>query len=304
MKKGIIASAAVMVLAFISTVCFGVACGRQGLQALFRENGAFDEWREGLINWRDIELYSDFDDWDDNSRVQMFQSEGAELAESDTLKIDAECGSVRILKSANGDTVKAVLEQYSKRQNAEPQYTLSVSENGELRVVGVPNGDGVTAMLTVYVPNDLQTLSVRLGVGELDIVGITAENMEAELSTGDLEMESCTVGNANLQVHMGNAELKETVVVSEKLNLICDCGNAELKMPETAPFNLEYSVDTGYAEIPHNRPYDVQRTDVQSTTGDKGTVWRAASGDETVAQYTVSVHLGNLELEFGTDFDD
>lgn len=304
MKKAIIASAVVMAVAFISTVCFAVACGAQGLSAIFRDDGLIDDWHDALISWRDIELYSDVDDWDDDSRVQMFQSEGAELEQVDTLKIDVDCGSVRILRSTDGNTVKVALEQYSKRADAEPQYTLSVSESGELRVLGNPNRDGVTAILTVYVPNNLQTLSVSLGVGELKIQGITAATIDVELSTGDLEMENCTVKNANLRVQMGNAELKKTVVVSESLNLVCNCGNAELKMPETVPFHLEYSVDTGYAEISHSRPYDVQHTNVQSTAGDKGVIWRAASGEATVTQYTVSVHLGNLEIEFDSDFDD
>lgn len=308
MKKGIIASAVVMVLAFISTVCFGVACGRQGLQAIFRDDGLADEWREVLTSWRDAELYGNVDDWDDDHRMQVLQGDGTagteiELEQIDTLHIDAECGNVRILKCTDGDTVKAVLEQYSKRAGAEPQYGLSASENGELRLTGRPNGDGVTAILSVYVPSDLQMLSVHLDVGELDIVGITAENMEAELSTGDLKMENCTVTNANIRVQTGSAEI-ETHTVFENLKLECSCGNAEVEIPEAVPFRLEYEVKTGAVEGLYNKPYDVERTNVQSTTGDKGSLRRTSNGGETEALYNVTVHLGNFEISFAPDFDD
>ena len=58
MKKAIIATAVVLVLSFVSTVCFGVALGSQGLRAFFRDGGVLDEWSGAVSDWNDALLYT------------------------------------------------------------------------------------------------------------------------------------------------------------------------------------------------------------------------------------------------------
>ena len=66
MKKAIIATAAVLVLSFISTVCFGVALGSQGLHAFFRDGGVLDDWKDATADWDDVIVYAaDLADTDD-----------------------------------------------------------------------------------------------------------------------------------------------------------------------------------------------------------------------------------------------
>lgn len=302
MKKAIIATAVVLVLSFISTVCFGVALGSQGLRAFFRDGGAFDEWTDTIAHWNDVALYTE-DLVDTDDRAQLFVSERTQFAAGDTLKITAYCGNVRVVRGT-GDQVEVVLEQYSARINPTSKYTLSVMEDSEIRLSAASDLDGVAAALTVYVPQPLVSLTVEVDFGEVDIRGVTADTLYVNLAAGDLDLADCTLKNADLHVATGDAELQKTVAVSDSLVLTCDCGDVEMEIPENAPFTLQYAVQTGDAEIDASVPSELLRAVKRNAASCQGELQRTGADGETGGQYTVSVTLGNLEIGTGTDFDD
>lgn len=107
MKKAIIATAVVLVLSFVSTVCFGVALGSQGLRAFFRDGGVLDEWSGAVSDWNDALLYTDALA-DTDERENLFSNEGTLLEAVDSLKITANCGKVRVLQGT-GEQVEVSL---------------------------------------------------------------------------------------------------------------------------------------------------------------------------------------------------
>ncbi|MGN0519786.1 MAG: DUF4097 family beta strand repeat-containing protein [Candidatus Fimenecus sp.] len=302
MKKAMIATAVVLVLSFISTVCFGVALGSQGLRAFFRDGGVLDEWTDTVTDWNDILLYTD-ETVDTDDRANLFSSESTTLAAGDTLTVTANCGNIRIQRGA-GDKVEAVLEQYSNRVNPTPKYTLSILNDNEIQLSAASGLDGVAAVLTVYVPQSLGSLTVETKLGEVEIRDIAAENLSVTVSTGDLDLENCTLKTASLRVNTGDIEIKKTVTVTETLSVDCACGDVDIEIPETAPFTMQYTVQTGNAEIEAEIPSELLRSVTRKNASCQGALQRTDADGATGAQYDISVDLGNLEIGTGTDFDD
>lgn len=302
MKKAIIATAAVLVLSFISTVCFGVALGSQGLHAFFRDGGVLDDWKDATADWDDVIVYAaDLADTDDQS--QLFASESVEISAVDTLKITAPCGNVRV-RRGTGEKITVTLEQYSARVNASSKYTVTIPQDGEIQLSAASDISGVAAVLTVYVPQPLAALTVDAQLGEVDIRDITAEVLTVNLSTGDLDLAACTLNNANLRVSTGDIDIKNTVSVAEKLVLDCACGDADLELPATAPFTLRYTVQTGDVELQTELPSEWTRSVQRNGVSCKGEIQHTGADGETGGLYEVTLNLGNLEIGGGTHSDD
>lgn len=302
MKKAIIATAVVLVLSFISTVCFGVALGSQGLRAFFRDGGVLDEWSGAVSDWNDVILYTDALA-DTDERENLFSSEGTLLDAVDSLKITANCGEVRVLQGT-GEQVEVSLEQYSSRVNPSPKYVLSVPQPGEIQLSAASDLDGVAAVLTVYVPKALTALTVEVRYGSVEIRDISAERMAVTLDAGDLDLAGCTLTTADLRVNTGDIEIEKTVTVTESLCVDCACGDVDIEIPETAPFTMQYTVQTGNAEIEAEIPSELLRTVTRKNSSCQGELQRAGADGTAGAQYDISVNLGNLEIGTGTDFDD
>ncbi|MGN0571179.1 MAG: DUF4097 family beta strand repeat-containing protein [Candidatus Fimenecus sp.] len=302
MKKAILATAVVLFLSFISTVCFGVALGSQGLHAFFRDGGVLDDWTDTISDWNDVILYTD-ELVDTDDRAKLFCSESTALAAGDTLNITAQCGNIRILRGT-GDKVEVALEQYSDRVNPSPKYTLSILNDNEIQLSAASDLDGVAAVLTVYVPQALAALTVETKLGEVEIRDITVDNLSVTVFTGDLDLKNCTLKTADLCVKTGDIDLKKTVTVAETLRVNCACGDVDIEIPETAPFTLQYTVQTGEAEIEADIPSELLRAVSRNGTTCQGELRRLAADGALGAQYDISVDLGNLEISAGTDLDD
>lgn len=302
MKKAMIATAVVLVLSFISTVCFGVALGSQGLRAFFRDGGVLDEWSGAVSDWNDVILYTDALA-DTDERENLFSGEGTLLEAVDSLKITANCGEVRVLQGT-GEQVEVSLEQYSSRVNPSPKYVLSVPQPGEIQLSAASDLDGVAAVLTVYVPKALTALTVDVRYGSVEVRDISAERMAVTLDAGDLDLAGCTLTTAELRVNTGDIEIEKNVTVTESLCVDCACGDVDIEIPETAPFTMQYTVQTGNAEIEAEIPSELIRTVTRKNSSCQGALQRAGTDGATGAQYTVSVNLGNLEIGTGADVDD
>lgn len=301
MKKAILATAVVMVVAFISTICFGVALGSQGLRAFFRDGGILDGWSQEFSDWHDVAMYGE-GIVDTENRSLLFNSESAQLPAKDTLKITADCAEIRVLRGT-GETVEVVLEQYSARTNPTTKYTLSVLSDTEIHLDAADDLDGVVANLLVYVPQHLQNLTVENELGETDFEDITADNLTVHLGTGDLELRRVTVKTADLRVELGDAHLENTVTASESLRLTCACGNVEFEIPATAPFTLRYKVQTGNVETDDSIPREMIRSVNRAGATCEGELARASADGAVGGLYEITADLGNLEIESHRDAD-
>lgn len=301
MKKAILATAVVMVLAFVSTLCFGVALGSQGLRAFFRDGGILDGWSEEISNWHDVAMYGE-DVVDTDNCAPLFSSESVELPAKDTLQITADCAKIHILRGT-GETVEVVLEQYSARANPTSKYTLSVANDTEIHLSAASELDGAVANLLVYVPQTLQNLSVENKLGETDIEGITADNLSVHLYTGDLDLHRVTVKTADLRVDLGDVDLDSFVTVGESLRLDCACGNVDFNIPASAPFTLLYKVQTGNIETDESIPREMIRSVKRTGSTCEGELSRTSANGNAGGQYAITVELGNLEIDANTDAD-
>lgn len=302
MKKAIIATAVVLVLSFVSTVCFGVALGSQGLRAFFRDGGVLDEWSGAVSDWSDALLYTDALA-DTDERENLFSNEGTLLEAADSLKITANCGKVRVLQGT-GEQVEVTLAQYSSRVNPSPKYVLSVPQPGEIQLSAASDLDGVAAVLTVYVPKALTALTVDVRYGSVEVRDISVGDMDITLDAGDLDLAGCTLTTAELRVNTGEIDIENTVTVTESLCVDCACGDVHIEIPETAPFTMQYAVQTGNAEIEAEIPSELIRTVTRKNSSCQGALQRAGADSTSGAQYSISVNLGNLEIGTDADFDD
>lgn len=301
MKKAILATAVVMVVAFISTICFGVALGSQGLRALLKDGGILENWSQEVSDWHDMAMYGE-GMVDTDNRTLLFNSESVELPAKETLKITADCAEIRVL-CGTGETVEVVLEQYSARANPTTKYTLSVLSDTEIHLDAADDLDGVVASLLVYVPQNLQSLTVENGLGETELEDITADSLSVHLATGDLDLRRVTVKTADLRVELGDVHLENTVTASESLRLYCACGNVDFEIPATAPFTLRYKVQTGNVETDDSIPREMIRSINRAGSTCEGELARASAEGAVGGLYEITAELGNLEIESHRDAD-
>ena len=294
MKKAMIITTVLLVVSFITTLCLGAALGSQGLRALFRDGGIVDRWSQNLSDRADVSLYDE--DWDEEGRQYMFQSDSATLEGTpDTLTITTNVGNVRV-RTSTGEAIEVVLEQYSRRSNPTSKYDFTV-EGGDIVLTAADELDGTAATMTVYVPYALASLSVESALGNVEITGVTAASLSAHGDTGELDVERVTTDTAQLRVELGELDVDDSVAVSQSLTAETGSGNVNLELPANAPFALTYTVETGSADLDEEIPTEWLRNVQRGGVGASGTLQRGTGG----AQYTVHVTLGDFELDRGID---
>ncbi len=303
MKKALWITAAVMVVSLLCTVCFGVALGSQGVREMIREDGVLDNWAAN-VNWHDVIKHGEylFDEIHDEIHDEefLFDSKTLELPARDTLKITAEVGEVRLVRGS-GDTVRAVLDQFSARSNPNSRFTLSQSSETELRLSAEPSPNGYSARLTVYVPKALTKLTVELETGTVKIEDITADTLTADVATGEIEVERITAKNAQLRVDTGNAEIDSSVCVSDTLRVHCACGEVEFEMPVGGAKLVQYTVDTGNVNIDSKVRADWIHSDIRKGASSEGTLTYTRQETAANGTYQIDVSIGNIEFDAESD---
>lgn len=299
MKKAIWISAIVMVVALISTVCFGAALGSQGVREVLRDDGILDNWSQTVSDWHNIVKHGEYLFDEIHEEEFLFDSKTLELPVSDILKITAEVGSVRIVRGT-GDTVHAVLEQFSVRTNPTSRFTLSKDGDTELRLSAESALNGVSARLTVYVPSALSDLSVEVETGEIEVEDVTADIITANVATGNIEMKRVTAKNAQVRVDTGNADIDGSVRVSETMTVHCACGEVEFEMPVGGAKLVQYSVDTGNVETSGNIT-GWKRNSTKNGVSREGTFTYIQQDKAANGTYQIDVSLGNIEFDAESD---
>lgn len=299
MKKALWITATVVAISLICTVCFSVALGSQGVRELLRDGGALDELSEN-VNWRELIAYGK--EWSDvmHDEQFLFDSKTLELPARDTLKITAEVGEVHIVRGS-GDTVRAVLDQFSARENPTSHFTLSSVGETELHLSAEPTLNGFSARLTVYVPATLKELSVEVETGEAEIEDVSADTLTVKVSTGQLEAKCVTAKNAELRVNTGNAEIDSRVRVTDTLYVHCACGDVELDMPIGGAKLVQYTVDTGDVELDSSVRTAWLHSDVRKGASQEGTLSYTLQDTAENGTYQIDVAIGNIQFDAEAD---
>lgn len=303
MKKALWITATVVVLSLICTVCFSVALGSQGVREVLREGGVLDELSEN-VNWHELIAYGKDLSNVIHSEIHddrfLFDSKTLELPVRDTLKITAEVGEVRVVRGS-GDTVRAVLEQFSAQQNPTSRFTLTSVSETELHLSAEPSLSGFSACLTVYVPTALKELTVEVETGEVELEDISADTLTAKVSTGELEVERITAKTAELRVDTGNADIDGSVRVSDTLYVHCACGEVDFELPAGGAKQVQYSVDTGDTELESRVRTDWLHSDIRKGVSQEGTLTYTRQEAAENGSYQIDVAIGNIQFDTAHD---
>ncbi len=300
MKKTMITLAVLLAVSLICTVCFGTALGSQGIRAFFRDDGVLDSWVERMDNWSETAVHvndwNDIDDlFDEDSRAYLFDSQEVELPAGDTLSLYADCGDIRILRGT-GDTVKATLEQYSRRNSPTSKYALETADESTLRLKAQPNLNGVGARLTVYLPQQLTNLNVEVSAGDVRLEDLTADTLHVKLNAGDLDLTRITAKQISLTVDAGDVDIGNGVTASESFTLDCACGDVNFVLPPTVPFTLDYTVQTGDVEIDPSVNQGYIRSANRNGAHCTGSLTRASTDGTAESVIQLYIDLGDLDI--------
>ncbi len=300
MKKAIWITATVMVVSLLCTVCFGVALGSQGIREVLRDDGVLDNWSQTVANWHDVVKHGEYLLDEIQEEEFLFDSQTVELPAADTLKITAEVGKVCVVRGT-GDTVRAVLDQFSVHTHPTSHFTLSSVGDTELRLSAQSSLNGNSARLTVYIPKELSELTVEVETGEAELEDVTADTITADVSTGTVEVKRITAKNVQLRVDTGNAEIDSSVRISETMNVHCACGEVEFEMPVGGAKLVQYSVDTGNVDMDSKVRTDWIHSDTRKGASREGTLTYTRQETAANGTYQIDVSIGNIE--FDAEFD-
>lgn len=300
MKKAIIASAVVLIISLICTVCFAAALGRQAFVDLASDDSNIRGWltnisgiEQSVNGWADY--YEDEYDYDS---ARLLGTDVVEMPQQKQLHVYADCAEVRFLPGTE-DKIVASLDQFTKTASAETFFTLSTPDDNTISVRGA-NPDGpetVRARLTVYVPQNVEALDIQVEAGDIDISGLDLETLKVSLSAGEIDLERVAAKTASLSVAFGNIDVDSKTLVSETLSIQNECGNVDLVLPSTAPFHLSFNIETGDVEMEEQPQNWTIHTIEKNVVGVTGEIAQAATGGETQAKIQVNIHLGNLDLD-------
>ena len=298
MKKAIWITATVMVISLLCTVCFGVALGSQGIQSLISQ-----DWDQQITYWSQhihnignaLDVIDDFTDVDAENMPKL-NEQIAELPLSNDFYIRMDCGEV-IVKRGTGDKIIAKLEQFSWNTEETRNLVLAITNDNTLAVSYPKGWNGIRARLTVTIPHEITTLDITVGAGKLELEDITATTLSAHVKAGDVSLERVTVKTATVHADIGEIEIDGDTRAEESLIVTSDCGNVEFDIPRTAPFVLDFQVETGDIKIDteterlHNAK--IQR----AATGGNGYLFRNDTGKDVKCHILITVKLGDLKID-------
>lgn len=300
MKKVMLASVVLLVVSLVSTVCFGVALGAQGLRALFGQSGPVQDWAQSAVEWRDAVLYT-ADILEENENMRLFSRESEPLPAAAKLEIDAQVGNILLFPSETS-AVSVVLEQWSDRKAPSAAYTLSVSGN-KISLAADDTLDGTVALLKVYLPQEVRSVTAKTALGSISFGKVSLTQADLQTQTGGIVLESGgRVQTASVYSAVGAIAVSDAFTVTDSLTLTNDCGDVELGLPQKQPFTLHYTVETGTVETDAELPAAWQHS-VQTAGSRRTGSLENSEAALPHARYQVQIGVGNLELDYDTILD-
>lgn len=299
MKKAIWITAAVMVVALICTACFGAALGSQGVRALLSQ-----DWEQKAARWEQrIEaaentvdvLDGGFTDADTDDMYKIGK-EVAELPLHSDLYIHMDCGEV-IVERGTGDKITATLEQFSWDAEETRRLVLTITNENTLSVSYPKEWRGIQAKLKVTVPQDMTALDITVGAGGLELKDITADVLSAAVNAGDISLERVLAKTATVHADLGEIEIDCDTQAEESLTVTNNCGDVELDIPRTAPFLMDFQVQTGTVQVDRETERLYNGKIQRAAAGGSGRLFRNGAGVDVKYHIMVTVKLGDLKID-------
>ena len=112
------------------------------------------------------------------------------------------------------------------------------------------NMHGVDNLLTITVPEGtvLEEIDFTCGLGDIDILGVSAKKMDIECAMGDINLEDLTVDDIKLEADMGDVSFKN--VDAGNVDAELAMGNFESDLvKEISEYELKLKVSMGRCKV-------------------------------------------------------
>ncbi|MEG1845641.1 MAG: DUF4097 family beta strand repeat-containing protein [Oscillospiraceae bacterium] len=301
MKKAIISTSIVLIISFISTVCFGIALSAQVARGVIDPESQFNKWFDkfentenaAMKNSRDINEYF----WDEND-TKLIGTDKIEVTPAtpeaslvDVYNINAELAKIKVVQTS-GDKVIFTLNQYSKagvKQEAKPYTLLQKEEKIIVSVIDEQLSKDTLAVLTIEFPKKaFGNMNINLNCGYVTFNDAKLDNLNIKVGVGDVLLNSGESKACDLKVESGNISVKDFSAV--KNNIKIANGNAQLILSSQQSFNFKYKV-VGTIDC---RNFEKIKG-FPSNAGVASSEFSYNSGSKTTNYYDVNI-IGNLEL--------
>lgn len=292
LAKGMIVSAIIAAVALISAICFAVSMGTGVITQYLNNPNSFKEMignveKENLIlneaEWEELKSY----------KTLVAQEDNAFSAESNTMTVDASVAEIKIVRS-DTDEIKTSFSQFGR---AGETSAFTLERNGmELRIIKNNSGAvNVLPSLIIYVPDDIEVLSITLSAGDIDVEGISLDTLQITNQCGHIEVKNSTVKNVDIENKGGDIELDEGFKCTGKLVVYNKVGDVDFTLPLDIKFKLDYRSDMGEVSLSEINAALFSISSNTTITGAEGTVEsKNISGAQVL--YDIYTQVGEIDF--------
>lgn len=313
MKKTLITTLIIFVVSFILTVCFAVALGANGFNALLSGDGieSFFKRLEGIEDKFDdfgdrIEDKFDFDveneHESENGKTVIYEESDELEFTQDEIFIGADAAEVVVIPSENGKRI-AKMEVYSHLNSRTERDNFSLKVNFEGYDVYVKENEQnaiTSAKLYVYIPDCVKTVKIKSNAGEVKVKNLTLTEIDVSLNAGDVELKSITAEKCKVKVNTGEVELENGFRAYET-EVKVDTGDIKYEIPSEGNIDIKYSTGIGTIKIDEDVSrayiaYDKDENEVKVLAKD-GKIIFVSESSSLLYKLDLEVSVGKLEID-------
>lgn len=298
MKKILCITAVIILISFVSTVCFAVAVGSGTVRGFI--NGDFDYQLSEIENR--VEVIEDLFDGDtDKVLAKKTQTLNIEF-EYDKITVGADASKIILAPSYDG-TLCAEAMVYTNTMNDAGNISLltnvekdSVYYNVYVQAdnIGISENE-----VTVRIPSGVKNIEIYADAASIEIEEIETENLSVTLKTGKTEFESGFVENCAVSIETGSLEIDRDFNFLNSFSCEISTGSAEYELPISNNVTVNYTANRcsldGSLSLTKYSFYDSEGKKVSKPLS-AGTI-----KPETVS---LSDPIANIEIKVGSiEFD-
>ncbi|MBQ4072016.1 MAG: DUF4097 family beta strand repeat protein [Clostridia bacterium] len=213
----------------------------------------------------------------------------------DSIVIDAVTADVRVI--ASDTATKAYLTVRADSRKAQTVkceggvLTVDLDTLPWYKTIGIGWGN---EQITLTIPKARQgDISIKLTTGDVDVVGVSAESLTAEVTTGDIGLDRVDIsGRLTLTSTTGDMTVEHARALGA-VTVMATTGDVELSFTDT-PKSIDVELTTGDVEM------DLVNTmnfNVETTTGRK----RVPHSDPSAPVCRVKTTTGDISIQYGIE---
>lgn len=327
MKKAIIITAVIFLVACISTLGFGVALGTDAIKDYINnETNPIIDFFEGKDFDFDIDAdaekfaHGDFlneNDFGIIGKEEYYIGGGSDssidVSEKEEIRIHADVASV-VVKTGETEVMFAGYSVYSKNSTADVgEYEFMLDEQGyDVYLKSDKNIKDSACELVIEIPVSYEgKVTVDCDVGNVSIEDVNlSENAEksvdfdVKVNVGSIKAIKSTVNSAKLSVGTGSVEVFSDFNCVTPLDIKVEIGSVEYGMPTGRSINLIYNINTGSADTEEIDGVDgIELTEmsqaglsgVEASGSIKGSA--GVSAVSLTLSVNIEVGIGNIEFK-------